>query len=318
MYSKIISGDKTTLWESHTEGQLQLVRLRGKDQFKTATGRSMYRMIFARQKLQDLAYRRVPTMGTEAPLDIIFPHPNGARVAKILNLISALYGILPLNGSSVSNPTTFPKGWAHEVLLLEGEIKKWTMLVSEGLRYRVMPACGISNEFQSNDDDIYPKAVYVFQGPQQAAAWGVLWCGRIHLLHVMLEYRATLSELEAFKTPIPSEDFIYQELQTMVDHVCNTVPFMLGEVDETGALKPSGRGQAVGAYMLIWALHVAGSVTTTPQAQKDWIASRLSHIGNAVGIQQAFVLKDFHAQKRCTGDRSPLSTERMSAWEQLR
>ena len=104
----------------------------------------------------------------------------------------------------------------------------------------------------------------------------------------------------------------------MADNVCNSVPFMLSEVDRTGALKPPGRGKAVGAYFLIWALHVAGSVEVLPRSQQDWIAGRLLHIGHVVGIQQALVLREFRTAQQRKGQVAPLSIGRMSAWEQLR
>ncbi|KAG6994071.1 hypothetical protein G7Y79_00047g082970 [Physcia stellaris] len=312
-----ISGDKTTLWESHTAGQVQLIRLRGQDQFKSSTGLELYRLVLARHRLADLAYQRIPTLGSDMPSEGAYRNPHAARLADLMAGISALYGFLPKNGVSTLRRSSFPEGWVEKVLAIEEEIRQWRDTVPAFWGYRSMPPYDTSDNPGREDDLLYPKAVHVYSGFLQASSWNIIWCGRIHLFHAMLAYRSTLSPNEARRVALPTESSIKQELQTMADNVCNNVPFMLSEVDQTGALNTSRRGKAIGAYFLIWALHVAGSVEILSRSQQDWIAGRLLHIGHVVGIQQALVLREFRTARRRNIHRAPLSISRMSAWEQF-
>ena len=298
---------------SHAAGQVQIVRLRGKDQFKSSTGCEIYLLIRSRQMLADLAYQRPPSMGVEAPLDDMKPHR--ARVSSWLSRINALYGALAQNMRGAPGRTLFPKGWVTEVLALEEEIWQWEETVPDFWRYCSLPPYDAIGEPDLEDGPIYPKAIYICSGLLQTFGWTLIWCGRIHLLHAMLVYRSTLTDSEALESPLPSVSRINQDLLTMVDNICNMAPFMLGEVNEKGALNAPGRGKAVGAVFLMWTLHVAGSVSIMPQSQQDWIAGRLLHIGHAVGIQQALVLKDFRDFQRRTSPGMPLSRTVLNAMQ---
>ena len=284
---QMITGDKDSLMGSHTAGQVQIVRLRGKDQFETNTGCEIYSWIRSREMMADLAYQRLPSMGAEAPLEDRHMKPDRAQIANWLSRISALYGAL------AQDIRRTPGRWIDDVLALEEEIQRWTETVGDFLRYWSLPAYDLMGGPELANDLIYPKAIYVCSSLLQSFVWNLIWCGRIHILNAMLIYRSTLTDSEALESRLPSVSSIHQDLLGMVDNICNMVPFMLGEVDPVGALSAPGRGKAVGAQFLMWALHVAGSVSVMPRPQRDWIAGRLLYIGHAVGIQQALALKDF-------------------------
>ena len=294
---QMITGDKDNLMGSHAAGQVHLVRLRGEEQFKSNTGCEIYLFIRSRQMITGLAYQRLSSIGVEAPLEDSHRKPYRARFSNWLSRISALYGARAQDSRGVPGRRLFPKGWAIEVLDLEEEIREFNNNVPDFLRYWSLPydATGGSG---LEDGLIYPKAIYVYPSLLQSYGWGAIWCGRIHLLHAMLVYRSTLTDSEALESPLPSVSSINEDLQTMVDNLCNMVPFMLGEVDSKGALNAPGRGKAAGALFAMWILHIASSVTIMPRSQQDWITGRLLHIGHSVGIQQALVLKDFRDSQR--------------------
>ena len=304
----MITGDKDSLWGTHAAGQISLIRHRGKEQFKTSRGCEMYLLIRSRQILSDLAYQRFPSIGVEAPLDSD-GKPHRARVSNWLSKISALYGALLQDIRRASGRLFFPREWVSEVLALEEEIRQWRWEESapDFWHHHSLSPDHTTTGTALEEGLVYPKAIYVFSGLLQAFAWNLVWCGRIRLLHAMLIYRSTLSHTEALESPLPSTSIINQDLLEMVDNICNMVPFMLGEVDHKGSLNAPCRGKAVGAQFMMWVLHVAGSVSITPQSQKDWIAGRLLHIGHAVGIQQALVLKDFRDFQRRTSPGVPVS-----------
>lgn len=297
----MITGDKDSLFGSHCAGLVHLISYRGKEQFQSDIGSQIYTLIHCRQTLIDLAHQRLSGMGVEAPLEVVHKKPHRARFLNWLSRMSALNGVLAQNLRGAPGRVLFPKGWDLEVLALEEEIRQW-----QETALQIWPYWPLS-PYDATSGLVYPKAIYVCSGLLQSQAYNLIWCGRIHLLHAMLVYRSTLTENEALESPLPSASSIKQDLLQMVDNICNFVPFMLGEVDERGALRAPGRGKAVGALFLMWLLHVAGSVSIMPQSQQDWIAGRLLHIGHSVGIQQALALKDFRDLQRRTTPGMPLS-----------
>ena len=305
----MITGDKNSLTGTHAAGQVHLVRFRGEEQFKTSTGCELYLLIRSRQMLADLAYERYPSMGVQAPLKGADPKLHRAMLSSWLSRICALYGALIQNMRQSSGRTCFPEEWVFEVLALEEEIQQWEETVPDFFEYWSLPPDDAAAGPDPEDGVIYPKALYVCSGLIQAFGWTLIWCGRIHLLHAMLIYRSTLSYSEALASPFRPASSINHDLLTMVDHICNMVPFMLGEVDSKGTLNAPGRGKAVGGIFLMWVLHVASSVTIMPQSQQDWIAGRLVHIGQSVGIQQALALKDFRDFQRRTSHGMPLAMQ---------
>lgn len=248
------------------------------------------------------------------PSEGAYQKSYGARLADLMNSINTLSNSLPRNGISAVRRSSFPQDWVEKVLAVEEEIRQWADTIPDFWRYQSTAPYDMAGD---GDGSFSPKAVHVYHGFVQASCWNIIWCGRIHLLHAMLAYRSTLPPDVELGSPLLSESSIKQELQKMVDYVCNNVPFMLGEVDQTGTLRTLGRGKAIGAYFLIWALHVAGSVEILPRSQQDWIAGRLLYIGHVFGIQQALILREFRNGQRRANRSAPLSIGRMSAWEQL-
>ena len=289
-----ISGDKPTMWESHGKGQMELIRLRGLEQFSTSRGRNLYRLIHFRQRVQDLAFRREPTNPLNAASEAFNPAAHAAKLAGIVSRVKELQSLVP----PVSEPGLQHSGWDLLALDLQQEMQRWSDASPEPFRYWSLPPCESLPFSDLDATSIYPKGIFVFKSVQTATVWNVFWCGQIVLLQTMLEYRYGLSAEEYDRSPLPSRYGIYQSLQDAVDNVCATVPFLLGEIDSKGALNTQSQGKAIGGYNQVWSLHVAGSVNCLSPAREAWISDRLLHIGNVFGIKQALVLRQYRETER--------------------
>jgi len=291
-----ISGDKATLFETHGPGQIELLRLRGAEQFGTSRGRNLYNLVHSRQRLQDLNQRRRPNNLFNASFDKHHPGPHAMKLARILAKVTELYSAVPC----VSNEPLHRSGWEIRALDLEQEMHRWIDDAPEMLHYwSIFPSYPSVNTDPSTSH-LYPKSMFIFKNIQVATGWNVFWCGRIYLLRSMLEYRNGLTAQGSQDSVLPSESEIYQSLQDTVDNICATVPFLLGEVDSHGALSTESRRRALGGYYLVWSLHVTGSVRCLPFTQEAWIADRLMHIGHVFGIKQAFLFKQYRVLE-CAG-----------------
>lgn len=83
-------------------------------------------------------------------------------------------------------------------------------------------------------------------------------------------------------------------LAEMTNGVCSSVPYIMGDRCRRHysrasfeTLRPDLRRAKPGGYTLLWPLFLAGSLSTTPKDQRDWIALVLREMGLRMGMQLA-------------------------------
>lgn len=83
-------------------------------------------------------------------------------------------------------------------------------------------------------------------------------------------------------------------LAEMTNGICSSVPYIMGDRcnrrysrGSLEAARPDLRRAKPGGYTLLWPLFLAGSLSTTPKDQRDWIAVVLRELGLRMGIQLA-------------------------------
>lgn len=85
-----------------------------------------------------------------------------------------------------------------------------------------------------------------------------------------------------------------QVLAEMTNGVCSSVPYILGDRcsrrysrSSFETARPDLRRAKPGGYTLLWPLFLAGSLSTTPKDQREWIALVLRELGLRMGMQLA-------------------------------
>ena len=76
-------------------------------------------------------------------------------------------------------------------------------------------------------------------------------------------------------------------IENMVSGICSSVPFMLGEIDESGQFTDEKKSLPLGGYLLVWPLHVAMASTTVGSKTEAWIRETLNCIDRSLGIRLA-------------------------------
>lgn len=299
-----ISGDKLTLYEPHSAGQMELLRLRGFNQLDSYRGRSLYRMIHARQRLQDLNHCCEPKDALHAAVEDFEPGPHAARLARILSEVTKIHSAV----FRISDKGLKDSRLDSLALDLYQRMAIWSESCPAFLRYWSVPPLDPISGHEPDAFAPYPKGMYVFKNVQLATGWNVFWCGKTYLLQSMLELRRRLALQDYDQSPLPSEHEILEGLRATVDDICATVPFMLEEIDEQGTLNAHSRTRAIGGYFLVRTLHVAGSVTYLSSAREAWILDRLTQIGYVFGIKQALALRDYRMSERAARYREGMTS----------
>ena len=175
----------------------------------------------------------------------------------------------------------------QQMFAIHGELATWPMSVSEKDELRSVPAEDIHGV-----DSEFPHVYHVFDSVQHCALWMSYWCIRLQFLEHMKTFISFVETFSVGNTTIPSSsacllDQLSCEQTTIVDHICGSSPYMLGDIGEDGKRQTRSKSKALGAFFLLRGLYVAMHIKSTPTVQTDYMLDRLLQIGRSKGIAQA-------------------------------
>jgi hypothetical protein len=134
--------------------------------------------------------------------------------------------------------------------------------------------------------------VYVFSSLQHGAIYGAYQCSCIHLCQSLRKAYRFIHRQSHGSSFAPSEEGVLETLNSTIDDVLGTSPFMLGDVNSVGEANLSVEKRALGAFFLLRSVYVALSVDTLSQAQLRKFLELLRRIGTEFGIQTASNRRD--------------------------
>lgn len=180
----------------------------------------------------------------------------------------------------------------HAGIALDGKLQAWADLAPGHYRFTsIQTANGLDQELsitsQSKMDHIH-----VYNSVSIGQLWNIYRTTRLHLLQCLVRCISELEKNIWTTSPASSELISYsgqavETIRRLVDDICASVPYMLGEVDQSGNLQHLRHCKAVGGLFLLHALRSTYFLQSTDPAQKAWIWKRLTYIKNSLGLQQA-------------------------------
>jgi hypothetical protein len=145
----------------------------------------------------------------------------------------------------------------------------------------------------------YPSRIDVYPTRPVATLWNSLRCTRILLLLAVLDLFVFLEQHNiASSQSLPTPEFLHTTISTTVEDVCASVPFQLGDVDESGKLCPtnSQKLKSSNAIVLLWTLHRLCNIPGLQPGLRAWIVKVFELIGTTGGMRQGLVLSRLHAK----------------------
>jgi hypothetical protein len=128
----------------------------------------------------------------------------------------------------------------------------------------------------------------VFSDVQLGAQWMALWCAHIRLTDA-LAAGLTISRDPLLRSTTTRH---ISRANSIVQRICATVSFVLGELDSNGYPRNFGDVTVGPAPMLLApVLFVVGTSFSIRTEPKAWICDRLAQIGHERGIGQALVFE---------------------------
>jgi hypothetical protein len=286
-------------WKAHVKGATQLLKIRGKTQFKTAIGRILFRETRNQIMIHSI-------WDDEAPPDFLFEYQteimkctNENDITGPIDVLSRIifeFAVLRANIRYKTVPDNLAASQAAE---LERQIIEWqveTPKSDERWRYYDMEV--------DDSEHVWGNMVHSYWGLPVPSAWITIRNVRIMLTRTqeMLCRRLSFSETEHEE----QMQYFRQTRRQLTDEICATIPSMLGHASPAF----SSPCILITAYAAIWPLFFAGTCAlervgtgaywilnnkTLPPgqtankaaAQALWIISRLEYISTHVGLRWA-------------------------------
>lgn len=280
-YETVCGDARVDTWQFHDRGQAALILERGEDYLRTEVGGALFRLIYTRQCLNCIARRYKPAINmTSVSWQLAFPTAYFRRTMELIASVADLvYDAHIQSFPSLSATPAESCRIAEDAVRMDAELTTFMTQLLPGMEYE-----RISNDVhrERNLQKGYsPKSLNVFRDLQHASLHHIFWYGRLHVLQIILQY-------SSFQLHWQREE-LQSRLQETVDHICESIPYALGDTDCPRVSITARGGKAVAAHYLIWVLAAASIAPGVPEAQKEWISKRLKHIGHVHGLQQALV-----------------------------
>ena len=178
--------------------------------------------------------------------------------------------------------------------ILDEKLTTWSKRASGYYKYTMVEAPDSSPPNTPFVSQTRPL-IHVYSSTAMAGLWNLYRCVRILLLECLQSCSSRQRESTAWEpSPLDADadtsediDRIPQEIKDLIDNICASVPYLLGEVDQEGNLRQPQQRKAVGGFMLLWPLRLIFIKGLGTPLQKHWIGKRLSYIRNVLGIYSA-------------------------------
>ena len=174
-------------------------------------------------------------------------------------------------------------------LSIHERLVSWSQGVPDLYKYTTtnIPSC-----CPEDPSEVYARvSIHLYSNMSVALLWDVHRITRILLLmnlkRCIRALRIHDSEHSATPNLLLFSDDVLPRVHSLIDDVCASVPFLLGQVDSDGNLRLSGHTKALGGLYLLFSLNTILFPKDVDPARKAWVKDRLTFIKYAVGIQDA-------------------------------
>ena len=287
-------------WQAHIDGAAEILKLRGKQQFKTDIGRSLYRETSTQILTKSLWVEEdPPAFLKEFRMELEAHTPTEvASVLKFADMIAGFYvqyaklraGIC---SKSISNAEALAQ--ASE---MEGGLVEWSAKAKQCdfWRYTEMEV--------DESEHVWDGKVFEHSGHPATTVWN-----KWRVLRIMLSRTSEALSRKLDYSPERHAELVSYSRKTrrvMASEICASVPPCLGH---SGSMSTASCRLA-NAYGVIWPLYFAGTCTiervgygtwstrhkipiptvlmhSSAYAQSTWIVGRLEYIAHCVGLKWA-------------------------------
>lgn len=290
-------------WKAHVHGALQLLRLRGPEQFSTSAGQQLFRLVHTPILLRAFKNGEEPPEESRQMVQLFqmyhLPHHFASQISTYF------YKVVMLRARTAKllrQPYTF----GESIFALDGDFQRSLfLLIVQG------QALDTSSDFigwAAEDDHwrlqkksfsheparCYEKRYHKYYWCSHWAMcqWIRGWTARLYLYETLLNALSYLnaSSLRDLADTASISDIFQGKVQETADNILCSIDFAFGDIDECGLTKEHDTfmtdpaASAVGPYYIFYGLEVIIESFFTTRGQKVIAAKALGRIGRERGL----------------------------------
>ncbi|KAI0157075.1 hypothetical protein GGR52DRAFT_586897 [Hypoxylon sp. FL1284] len=310
-------------WGSHTEGAIQLVKARGKQQLKTKIGVQLFIAVRTQMIIHSLTSGTTPIMGAEWWIDEGIRGNTAAKCHRLMIKTSELRaGVTRLMNSMARTPANIEVmlEMMRKLQTVDQEVVAWMRNVPEDWKFVTVAWEDHVPDGDYAKAEVFPGRIDLYQDLMISSVWNQARTARLILSSLVVRCAAWVCAPVDYRTTPEYATAARTCVGTITD-VIASVPYNLGwhlgknrhvlqkaQLDESflargfggfggfGGAEDSSAGdsnhvRALAGYFLTWPLTCLNSQDYTTDAQRAWVHGRLAHIGNELGVKYAHILR---------------------------
>ncbi|KAJ4164137.1 hypothetical protein LMH87_005822 [Akanthomyces muscarius] len=290
-------------WSTHTEGAIQLVQNRGREQLTTKVGRDIFVTVRTQQIIHSFS------SGQPAARDVNFwiqdatKDPFATDLQRLTLQISELK--TEANKLLVSlhhSPQNVAKIMQimRKCQIKDQELLQWSNNIPDSYQGKTVTWVNDLPDGDYSKAEVYPGRVDAFQDLWVTTVWVTMRCSRLVLASIIVRAAAWVCSPTDYRTT--SEYAIWSNTCTnIISDLCAAIPYQLGwfksrqELLERSDLTSYGCGNEADAkglsgYFVTWPLSCIITQDYSTAGQREWAKGRLEHIASELGVRYAKML----------------------------
>ncbi|MCJ1398274.1 hypothetical protein MMC11_001471 [Xylographa trunciseda] len=317
---EVISGRqcRTDHFALHREGLSTILKMRGQAQFRTPLGRVLFASINKILLWKDLQDRRRPTLAITDWPDGLHNDPAMDFSARLAVRVADVSGRtreaaevayadrdmkwLQSLGVLIQDTLDLDQEVQHHINNPPEDWRWWSLPVPLANNSASSSSSGASESDDSDDGQhsqpSYPSRMDIYPTATIGSHWNTVRGTRLPIFRAF-RILSLLVRQHPFVTfpSLPSSVDVYTALNTTVTDICASIPFLMGDVDASGARSNTiGRPRGEHVIVLLWLLHMLCGIDGLEPGLKAWILKVLERMGTAGGVRQGLVLSLVHSE----------------------
>ncbi|TPX09621.1 uncharacterized protein E0L32_009222 [Thyridium curvatum] len=290
-------------WGSHTEGAVQLVKSRGREQLRTKTGLLLFIAVRTQMIIQTLASSKAPTMGVEWWLtDAVHVEVAGRCQRLCIKVAEIRAEVTRLMTAAQRTPENVELmlDMIRRVQTVDQECVNWMSNLPDLWRFKTV---GWEDHVPNGDyekAEVFPGRVDLYPDLYMASVYNMVRTSRLILASVLVRCAAWVCAPVDYRTTPEYATAARSCVDTITDIIAS-VPFHLGwhlkrpEIQQKHDLSGFACGEedcmkGLAGYFLTWPLMCINGQDYATDAQRAWCTGRLKYIANELGVRYAGLL----------------------------
>jgi hypothetical protein len=291
IYETITGSDTRSLaaWTKHINGATALVKLRGREQFKTTAGQRMFLQVLSYLMLSCI--QRTLAM----PAHMIELRETAAKYMDVNKAAwqtsGAIIDFTLLRAAIRNGEILGPKSIIEKALALDQRFADIFADPPKEFRYKKVYT-------KENPHLVWKGMYHVYATHWTAQIWNGTRTCRI-LLHeairdqILVDSTAMEPYLTTEEAKLQHDASVGIMMECQRD-ILASVPQHTGAQD---SMEPASLLEGSRGYFILWPLYLVGVMDLSTNDVRDWVAQRLRGLSDVAGISQAKVLGDYIAAR---------------------